>query len=907
MVNTHPASTMWASRLWNRRRTRPLRTCWWPCAIVAVLMGGAQVAAAPDAPEVDVPLEPITIGEPQSIEVSPAEFLLQSRGEKVQLIVTGVYADGHVQDLTRVAEFASRDPSIAVVEDAVVLPRSDGETTIVVKAGKQAASVTLRVVGVAGKRAQKSVSFRHDVLAALSKQGCNSGACHGSPTGKGGFRLSLRAFDAELDEFTLLREDYGRRTNPFDAESSLLLMKPLMRVPHGGGRKLEATDPAFGVLRDWIAAGTKVDDPDTSRCVGIEILPGDNRTLARPAHTQQLSVLAKFSDGTVRDVTELAVYSVSDNEVARVTRGGLVIGLDRGEAAILVRYLEFVESTIMTFVREFDGYEWNDPPTNNFIDSLVHAKLRKLRYLPSELCSDAEFLRRVSLDLTGALPTVAAAQRFLGNSSPNKRSELVDELLERPEYAKFWTLKWGDLLRMNSVQVGADGVYKYHRWVEQTIAANVPYDEFARQLLTASGSTIHNPPANFYRTANDMNDCVESISQIFLGARLQCAKCHNHPFESWTQDNYYGMGAFFHRVQRKKGQGVDELLVWMSTNGDVTQPRTGEKMKPWVPVAGVLEEVNSSDHRTTFADWLTSPDNPFFARIEANRIWSHLFGRGIVDPVDDFRASNPPSNAPLLDALAADFVEHGFDRKHLIRTILNSRTYQMSYVPNRFNESDEKYFSHFQPRLLSAEQMLDAICHVTGTTERFGALPPGMKATQIPAPDVANHEFLKLFGQPERDTVCECERVKESNLGMALQFVNGPLIEGKVQAADNRFRRSLEAGRTDEEIVTEMHLAALSRRPTSDEMASSLDHLANKRRELEAQNARVREELTQANEELAELTAATSPSSAERLEAAKAKIAELESALVSAEHVRAIGLEDICWVLLNRNEFLFNH
>jgi hypothetical protein len=504
-------------------------------------------------------------------------------------------------------------------------------------------------------------------------------------------------------------------------------------------------------------------------------------------------------------------------------------------------------------VRDVAGFAWSNPHPDNYIDELVDAKLQQLKYLPSEKCTDDEFLRRVYLDTIGVLPTIDETQTFLADPAADKRGQLIDALLERPEYARFWALKWGDLLRMTKKTVGASGVFKYHQWLLRSFEENQPYDEFAREVLTASGSTLANPPANFYRTTADVNDAVESIAQVFLGARLQCAKCHNHPFERWTQDNYYGMASFFNRVQRKTAGRTDEVFIYATRSGEVTQPRTGEVMKPWLPVKGEIEPPADADRRGAFAEWLVQPDNPFFAKVEANRIWAHLFGRGIIDPPDDFRESNPPSNKALLDALANDFAEHNFDRKHLIRTILNSRTYQASSRPNEFNKDDVKFFSHYQPRLLSAEQLLDAICQLTGVPEKFGPLPADVKATQLPSPDMADNEFLKVFGQPERQTVCECERGDDSNLGQALQLFNGPLVHGKLRSESNRFRQLLAAGKSDDEIIRTLYLAAVCRQPSDGELQASLAHVAGK------------------------------PD--KRIEA----------------------LEDVCWAILNTNEFLFQH
>ena len=815
----------------------------WFAVAVAISVAPAVAVAANEATVTSV-----EVGQPARIEVFPAAIKLTGPRSQTQLVVTGHYADGSLQDLTKASQFASTKSEIATVANGVVRPHADGHSEIAVVVAGRAAIVPVQVRDMARPQ---PVSFEFEALAALSKQGCNSGACHGSPSGKGGFRLSLRAFDPVLDKLTLIREDLGRRTNPLSPDESLLLNKPMMKLPHGGGLKLTKHEAAHSILRQWIAEGCQADAEDAARCVKIEVYPPTGRLLKRPAHTQQLAVLAHFADGSVRDVTELACYSSSDSQVADVSASGFVTSFDRGEAAIIVRYLEHIESCFLTFVKDIPGYAWNNPPELNYVDELVDAKLQQLKYQPAGLASDEEFLRRVHLDVIGQLPTLEETKAFLAGTTQDKRAKLIDKLLERPEHAKFWALKWGDLLRLTSAQVGNSGVFKYHRWVERAFETNMPYDQFARELISASGSTLDNPVANFYRTTTSADDCVESISQVFLGARLQCAKCHNHPFERWTQDNYYGMAAFFNRVQRKKSPRGDEMLIYLAKTGEVTQPRTGKQMKPWLPGQGDIEPP-AGDRREPFAEWLTSKDNLLFAKVEANRLWSFVMGRGIVDPPDDFRDSNPPSNAPLLDALAKDFAEHGYDRKRLLRTILNSRTYQADFRATEFNKDDVKYFSHYQPRLLSAEQLLDGICSMTGLPETFAGLPAGMKATELPAPDIAKHEFLKIFGQPERQTVCACERTSDSNLGMAIQFFNGPLIYGKLRDEKNRFRKLLADGKPHDQIVTELYLAGVCRKPTAKELEASLAHLKSK----------------------------SDP---------------------------VIALEDIGWAILNTNEFLFQH
>ena len=786
---------------------------------------------------------------PENIQVHPTEIELTGKSSKRQLVVTGYDAQKVPQDWTHEAVVSCLDESVAVVRDGVVYAKADGVTELVVQVGSLQVNVPVRVTAAEKHR---NVAFESEVLVALSKQGCNSGACHGSPSGKGMFRLSLRGFDQKLDLLTLIREDFGRRVNRIQPEQSLLLQKPLMKVSHGGGKQIQPDDPAYHILRDWIAEGAKADPPEATRCVRLEVYPAQKRIMALEQGRQQLSVLAHFADGTSRDVTDIVVYESSDQTVAAVDGSGWVEAGSQGEAVVLVRFLEHIESVPFMFVQRKPGFEWESPPEANYIDELVNVKLKQIQYLPSETCSDSEFLRRVYLDVIGILPTVQESKDFLADTSDGKRAALVDQLLEREEYAKFWALKWGDLLKMTSQLVGKEGVHKYHRWVEEAFRTNMPYDKFAKQLLSADGSTLSNPPANFYRTATSMNDCVETVSQVFLGARLQCAKCHNHPFERWTQDNYYGLGAFFQRVQRRKTQRPGEMFVWSAATGEVTQPRTGQQMKPWLPVDGTVESVADGDRRDVFVDWLVNVENPYFARIEANRIWSECFARGIVEPIDDFRDSNPPANGPLLDALAQDFAQNGFDRKHLLRAILNSRTYQASYLANDSNREDQVYFSHQLPRLMSAEQLLDAINHATGLEETFTNLPVGMKATHLPAPDLVKLDFLKVFGQPERSTVCACERASDSNLGMAIELFNGSTIHKKLQQESNRFRTALKREVPLPEILDQLYLSAVCRLPTEFERNAAIAH-CDKR------------------------------------------------------ETPADGLADVCWALLNTDEFIFQH
>lgn len=718
------------------------------------------------------------------IEVFPSSVKLHSSRDSARLIVTGIGNDGRLQDLSGEARLEIADDQIVRVVEGQLHPVGDGRAMVEVTAGGQSLEVP---VEVAGMSQPARVSFQYDVLAALSKQSCSSGACHGSPTGKGGFRLSLRGFDATLDTLTLVREDLGRRTNVAAPDESLLLQKPLMKVAHGGGQRLRKGETSHTNIRDWIAQGCQPDSISAPVCTGIQVYP-KTRELHFPAVSQRLVVLASFSGGRVRDVTDLAVFSSSHDEVAPVDAVGQVVAKDRGEATILARYLDHIDTSSLTFLRDVPGFVRAAPATNNYIDEHVLAKLNKLQIPSANLCTDHEFIRRVYLDVIGLLPSRAEVEAFVTDGSADKRTKLINALLERPDYAEHWAQKWADLLRVKSGRMGTAAMHKFHRWLVAALRENRPYDQICRDLLTAEGSTLQNPPATFYRAAADMNDCAETTAQLFLGIRIQCAKCHNHPFDRWSQDNYYGIGAFFARVGRTPQPGLGDLLVFSQSQGEVTQPRTGKQVVPWLPgVSADKLAAPAIDRRQLLASLLATGENRLFAEVAANRIWGQLMGRGIVEPVDDFRPSNPPANAELLAALTDAFIRGGFNQKELIRTILGSRTYQLSTQANDLNRRDERYFSHAKARLLTAEQLLDGISSVTGVPEVFVGLPAGTRAGQLPSPELGN-QFLKVFGQPGRDTACECERGHDPKLTQALQLINGTMIGTKL--ADRRSRLS---------------------------------------------------------------------------------------------------------------------
>jgi hypothetical protein len=575
------------------------------------------------------------------------------------------------------------------------------------------------------------------------------------------------------------------------------------------------------------------DDPaDLPALQTIEVVPG-SRVLQDPARWQQLAVLAKFANGAVRDVTQLTVFSSSDPAVASVSNTGLVEFQQSGEVAILCRFLDVMHSVRLTYLEPRKGFQWANVAENNYVDRHVFAKLKMMSIQPSDLCTDQEFIRRAHLDVCGILPTAEETSTFLASPEKDKRANLIDRLLERSEYADFWTLKWCDVLRSDRKTIQVKGTFVYQNWLRARIAGNAPFNQIVRDLLTASGSTFTNPPANYYRIAADPQNLAETTTQLFFGIRMQCAKCHNHPFEKWTQDDYYSMAAFFARVKQKKdpaepgaaAPNAGGELIYLDRAGEVVQPRSGKTMPPKFMGGPVAQVLPGQDRRQVLADWLTSTKNPFFTKSVVNRVWFHLTGRGIVDPVDDFRDSNPSANDELLDALAHDFVESQFDLKHLIRVILNSRTYQLSAQANDSNKDDNKYFSHAVTRLMTAEQLLDAICTVTEMPEKFANVPLGIRAVQLPDGEM-NHPFLKTFGQPGRELACECEREQDSNLAQALQLINGPTVNEKLRNPNNHIGKLLAKKFSEPAILGDLYMAALSRPPNEAEAKLSLAHVA---------------------------------------------------------------------------------
>jgi hypothetical protein len=700
------------------------------------------------------------------------------------------------------------------------------------------------------------VSFRTQVIPALSRAGCNMGACHGTPTGKGGFRLSLRGYLPEQDHATIARESGGRRAQPLDPDASLLLQKPLGEVAHEGGVKLVRGSIEHRVIRDWIAAGMP-DDPGAPRPVALSLSPGP-RVMEQPESTQPVSVTARYADGTERDVTALCYFDSSRPQVATIGPDAVARFHATGEVAIVAHFLDLVATVRFTLLAPAPDFIATAVPDDHPIDRAVFEKLNQMRIPPSGGITDDAFLRRVTIDLIGRLPTPDEVQAFRDAPFADRRERLIDDLLDRDEFTDFWTMKLADVLRSNGRLLQPKGAAAFHRWVRAAVASRRPLDAMARDLLTAEGSSFADPAASYYRIARDPEAAVETTAQLFLGIRIQCAKCHNHPFERWTQDDYYGFAAFFGGIGHKKGPQPGEEIIFATGDGTIRQPRSGAVMPPRAP-GGPGPEAGAAttptERRAWLASWLTGPENPFFARGLANRVWYHLAGRGVVEPVDDFRDSNPACNDELLDALATELRRSGYDLRSLLRFIATSRTYQRSAKSVPGNDLDEPYFAHAMLRPLPAEVLLDAIGQVTGSPTVFDGLPPGTRAVQLPDGKIEN-AFLKSFGKPARELACECERETGSNLSQALQLIGGATVQAKLRDDDGRIARLARSDASPEAIVRELYLAALARDPEPTELAAARSHLDH---------------------------ASATP------------------------RARREAIEDVAWALLNAQEFLFQH
>ena len=799
------------------------------------------------------------------LRVYPPAVAVAGPNREQQLLVVEE-ADGRVvADHTAAAKFATSNGSVASVDTAgLVTAMGNGEAAITATVGGR--SVTVKVTASAAA----DWNFRNHVVPLLTRSGCNSGACHGALAGKGGMKLSLRGYDPDADHFVLTRQALARRIDQANPADSLMLKKAVKAMPHGGGTRFDDTSLSYARLLDWIKAGAPGPKDADPRLARIEVFP--KAALLKPKDTLRVIVRAMYSDGTAEDVTRWARFGSSEDLVATVDEDGKVTVAGHGEAAITVGFGTKVAAIAVTspFPNAVDAAAFAKSPRHNFVDELVLRKLELLRLPPSGTCTDAEFVRRVFLDTCGVLPKPEEVAAFLADRNPKKRATLVGKLLDRPEYVDYWAFKWSDLLLVSGRKLPQPGMWAFYRSVRHSVADNEPWDQFARNVLTASGSTLTNGAGNFFVLHKDTSDLAESTAVTFLGTSVTCARCHNHPLEKWTQDEYWAFANLFARVGLKNGDRPGEVLVQTRPEGDAPHPRRGTPVPP-APLDGKpLPADSPADRRAYFADWLTGPDNPYFAKALVNRVWKNFLGRGLVEAEDDLRETNPPSNPELLDALAKDFVAHRFDVKHLIRTITASAAYQRSSKPLPANAADDRFYSHALIRRLPAEVILDAYSDVTGVPTPFtqtksaagdavantASYPPGTRAVQVPD-SLTVSRFLDAFGRAERVQTCSCERTTDASVSQALHLNNGGTLNEKLRGGDSAIGRWQAAKLSDAEVVDRLFLLALSRPPTAAERAKCTAILA---------------------------------------EASKAGAA-----------ARREALEDFAWAVLTGREFLFNH
>ncbi len=781
------------------------------------------------------------------ITINPAQLRLSGPGASYTLLVEGKTPDGRLIDLTAYARFQSQQPEVAAVTSAgVVFGKRDGVAQLVVMVQGQKRSVTVEVKDAAAPR---SFHFENDIEPLFSRYGCNSAGCHGNAEGQNGFKLSVFGFDPVTDHAALTKEARGRRILPAAPDASLLLLKASGAMAHGGGVRIRQGSQDIETLRAWIAAGTPLGAQAAPHVVSIRVEPHER--LMDMKALQQLRVIGCFSDGRDVDVTNHARFQTNNEALASVSEDGLVsVGNTPGEVAVMASYLGCVDSFRAVIPRPDKIANYPKLPEFNFIDAHVHRKLQKLNIVPSEPADDATFLRRVYLDVIGTLPTADEARGFLIDKSSDKRARLVDGLLQRPEFSDYWALKWADLLRVDRQALGHKRAYAFYRWIRDSFAQNKPLDQFTRELILAEGPLDEVGQAIFYKVVRKPGDEASTVAQIFLGIRLACAECHHHPFDRWSQSDYYGMQAYFAPLDVKGGARGESL---QSAGNPLTKhPRTGETVYARTLGAPLIDKSTEGDRRSALAAWLTAPENPWFAKNLANRLWAHFLGRGLVEPVDDIRDTNPPSNPELLDALAKHFADVKFDMKQMIRMITASAAYQRSTKPNPTNAADEINASRALFRRLDAEVLLDMVSQTTGIEERFRGAPPGTRAIQLWDSKVP-HYFLKLFGRPQRITACECERITEPGVSQVLHLLNSPEIQAKLSHDRGTVARLAQTRADDEALVDELYLTFFSRYPTVEERATALRHLSR------------------------------DPSK------------------------RRAAVEDIAWSMLNSLEFVFNH
>ncbi len=750
------------------------------------------------------------------VEIVPPKFTLSGKGSAQRYLVLGYYANGSMKDLTPSAKVTKTGTGGVRIENGKIVAVSNGAATVSAAVGGKTTTMSVTVQNASDP---SEWSFANEIVPVLTKAGCNSGGCHGSPSGRGGFRLSLYGYEPDYDYDQIVKEKKGARLNLNSPTGSSLLQKPTMKVPHGGGMRFKEGSDYYNRMLAWVKAGAPKQPEFDPRLARIEIFPNE-WTIDQPDQEQQVIVIAHRDDGTSQDVTQYARYNTNDDAVAEVDDDGIITSTGKGETIIMVRYLGGVGVVSLKVPRDpVPASTYDNFKPVNYIDDAVLEKLREVRVPPSGPASDSEFIRRAYIDTCGLIPTPEEVRAFLDSKDPNKRAKLVDSLLNRPEFVQYWALKWSDLLSNDSDVKKGKGNQVFYRWIKDSIAKNKPYDQFARELITATGSAYRYGPANWYNIRDyDALQLGSNTSQVFLGIRMDCARCHNHPFEAWSQMDYYGLAAFFGKTKFKRGVDEDERIFYAAVDGDVKHPRTSAVVEPKFPAGDFPTFGPDEDRREKLAQWITSPSNPWFKRSIANRLWNNFLGRGIVQPVDDFRLTNPASNQKLLDAMAEKVVAYKFDLKGVMRDILNSRTYQTTSVHNQWNVNDRFYNSRAWPRRMYAEVLLDAICSATGVRDFFG---PYERAVAVPD-NRLNNGFLDLFGRAKRDLTCECERTEDSNVTMVLNLINGPTVNQKLGSPNGRVMQLLNAKKTPDQITEELYLAALARKPTEKEMAAAL-------------------------------------------------------------------------------------
>ena len=831
-----------------KRYIRPALLCAWciaACSFASIARADAetQSTAAPERLPDGVQV--------LRLDVVPASIELVHRYDARQILVFGELTNGQRADVTRMVTVEQEPELLAVSAGLSVRPKTDGQGQLRISLGGLLVAVP---VAVSGTEAPYDVDFVGDVMPVLSKAGCNAGTCHGAKDGKNGFKLSLRGYDPAFDHRALTDDLAARRFNRAEPDESLMLLKASGAVPHVGGVRTRPGEPYYEILRAWIAGGGTI-DLEAPRVTQIELYP-QNPVIAMPYMTQQMVVMATFADGRKRDVTSEAFIESGQIEILDADEQGRVTALRRGEAAVLARFEGAYASTTVTVMGDRSGFAWEEVPEFNYIDTLVYDKLKRVRVLPSPLADDATFLRRVYLDITGLPPDPEVVRAFLADERETqvKRDEVVDRLVGSPEYVEHWTNKWSDLFTVNSKFLTEKGAWALRNWVRQAVAENMPYDQMAYQILTASGSTFVNPPAAYMRTLREPDMAMENSTQLFLGVRFNCNKCHDHPFERWTQNQYYDLAAFFAQIGRKRGANPGEEVIYDTPGrGEVKHPTSGQTVPPSFPYEHSDLAAEDANRRVQFAHWVVSPENQYFATSFVNRVFSYLMGVGLIEPVDDIRAGNPPTNPQLLKRLTDDFVSHGFDVEHLIRTICKSRAYQHAVETNEWNEDDTINYAHATARRLQAETLYDAIQQAMGIRADLPGVPAGYRAAQLAdASTKLPGGFLDLFGRPPRESACECERSGGVVLGQALTLVNGEVIADAIANKGNRLTRLILQYQDDAQVVDELFLAVLCRPPTEAERETGLTAIR------EAGN---------------------------RLE----------------------GAQDLAWALLNSPAFLFNH